>query len=122
MQCINCDKPAVWLFKASGVATRGYCNPHLPAAYRSTKNVTPYFKPEPEPDPDPRADLDEIIHPDLDPEPEPEPVPKPRKPRAEKVKKVETGPDGETLGLPDPSQGELDETVPVVPVEDVPTA
>ena len=42
MECVNCDKPAVWLFKASGVAERGYCNVHLPAAYRGTKNVRPY--------------------------------------------------------------------------------
>jgi hypothetical protein len=41
MQCINCTMPAVWVFKATGVAERGYCNPHLPAAYRGTRNVTP---------------------------------------------------------------------------------
>ncbi len=41
MQCINCDKPGVWLFKAAGVADRVYCNVHLPAAYRGTKNVSP---------------------------------------------------------------------------------
>lgn len=41
MQCINCDKPAVWVFKATGIAERGYCNPHLPGAYRFTKNVSP---------------------------------------------------------------------------------
>jgi hypothetical protein len=47
MQCINCDQPAVWLFKAVGVADREYCNVHLPAAYRGTKNVTPLEKPAP---------------------------------------------------------------------------
>lgn len=45
MECVNCDKPAVWLFKATGVAERAYCNVHLPAAYRGTKNVRPYVAP-----------------------------------------------------------------------------
>jgi len=31
---------------------------------------------------------------------------------------VETGPDGETPGLLDPTQGDLDEDVPVVPVDE----
>jgi hypothetical protein len=41
MHCINCAKDAVWIFKASGVRETPYCNPHLPSAYRGTKNVTP---------------------------------------------------------------------------------
>lgn len=45
MDCINCGNPAVWVFKASGVAERGYCNVHLPSAYRGTKNVRPADKP-----------------------------------------------------------------------------
>lgn len=45
MQCINCEQPAIWLFKATGVADREYCNVHLPSAYRGTKNVRPIEKP-----------------------------------------------------------------------------
>jgi hypothetical protein len=41
MHCINCDNDAVWLFKANGVNDTPYCNPHLPYAYRGSKNVTP---------------------------------------------------------------------------------
>lgn len=41
MNCVNCTREAVWLFKAAGVRETPYCNPHLPAAYRGTKFVRP---------------------------------------------------------------------------------
>ena len=41
MICVNCDKEAVWIFQTSGIRETPYCNPHLPAAYRGTRFVSP---------------------------------------------------------------------------------
>ena len=88
MHCINCENDAVWLFKANGVNDAPYCNPHLPYAYRGSKNVTPLTPPV--------YDSEQGNF-TKDPEPSPEIPPKPK--RTKKVAEPDPAEVAETEGL-----------------------